>query len=321
MGEFSNKLKVFGKEKTPLEFSIKQQIDFNNNNYRVSAFDKNEKLKLDEYILNDKKVYRTAKPLIYYKQSKFNSNGLNADVKFTIQIDSMEFSDSLFVDLSDSSDMQIMIKKHISSSSFNDENFVVYQTYENNGEFSGKTKPVYFPVDRQVDLFQFFKTNPIEIAENLKNADSLKMLGVFHLKDFNIDCETIERIVPLTKYALETIMFQMEEIDTLVDKSRNRNVIVKYSDSVSSDLKNLLNKAGIDDKFGKSEEILIDPENGKICGIRFHITRNAEKVKISEILFEEQMLVTADNKNFRPDNNFVLLDTTPSKIIKPFNSN
>lgn len=314
---FNNNIQIYGKVKEPIDFNIKQTVDFKKSKIRIIALDKSNSIELDEYIVDGSIIYRTKFPKLFYKNASIHNPDLNSSFTYSICIDSVNKADSIFINLRDSLDGKIVIKKLISPNSTNDEAFIVYQENTNgNSELGKSSKPFYYPVDKQVDLFKYFKTNPLEILNDLSKSDSIVTIGEEYSEEFDLTCKIVENIVPLSKMAFETLIMNIEKTDSIHITAENKMIFKHLSDSIGNDIKSILNNVNIDDHFQKIEQVNIDPESGKICSIKFIVARNGEKINLSKIVFKDQKIINDTYEKFEVTNKFKQINNPISKIIR-----
>jgi len=289
--DFNNQVKIFGKDSSEFNLNVRQTIDFQNGRYKFTAFDKSGKTKLDEYLVTDNNTYRMKTPKLYCKTPFSEMESMNRKTTYTIDIDSGNVIDSLFLKVEDLSKTKIVVKKQLNVDEVNDEAFIVYQDESKNGEeMPNKSGLFYFPVDKSTNLFKLFSVNPLQIVQNLLKSNTVIVKGEEFVSQIKKYCVVIENINPVDEIEVRSIFVDMQNnFPDSIKIKRVNDLVVSINDSLSSQLRSLIDSVALDKKISKIERISIDPTNGQIISVKHSVLRNGIKVNLSEIFFEDQI--------------------------------
>lgn len=306
---FNNEVKINGKKSEVLVLKIHQVIDHINSKYRLTAFDGSNEVKLDDYIIDGDKVYRSNNNKLHYKNTTSSFADFNTEISYTVTVnsdavcDSMQLmvADSLKINVGDSTKGKIIIKK-LSTNAANDEAFIVYQGKVNNNSEISNLKPFYFPVDKKINVVKYFKANPVDIMLSLSEKDSINMFDQDYEGGNGIKCVIVQRTEKITRKKIKDLAKELDSIN-----QNNTIVQIEFLDTVKKQLELVLDGLDLDEKLESIEKIRINPENGEIYGVVYEIKRNGKKLKLSEISFNDQRLVKNRSNDFNISEEFSLL--------------
>ncbi|OGU35427.1 MAG: hypothetical protein A2068_07995 [Ignavibacteria bacterium GWB2_35_6b] len=298
LNTFNGGLKIFGTKQDDINFKIKRVIDFENNRYRLKLISNTDEEILDDYIIENGNVYRTASPKIETINTFFQTD--YSKLKFNF--------DNNFIQ-HDSSVKGIKIYKFQTKldEAAEEPSYIVYRNNSLTGsDINNKLSEQKFEVPKEMNLQEYLKINPVDIVGKIRTKENnfvkqyfdhvlneeifvLESISDFSMHDNMIFISSEEINDSDTMYFNKTVTKEYN-LDLHGDKDSNGHTIT-FADSL---LKSHLKKRNIK----KIETIKIEASSGRIVQMNISIRKDGRERLLSEITFEGENNISPSPKIF-----------------------
>ena len=289
---FNNDLALFGTDNSEIKFKVEQVVDPVTKNTYIKIFDDKGMEELDELIIKGDNIYRNENPKI--KTVGTVSALTNKRLKIIVIDDSITAGSNLTF-LSKENDHT----PFLSGASSN--GYIVYnKPVKINDEIPHyKSEPFYQEVPKEVDIDKYFRTSPIDIANEIDTAKNIEVIG----NEFDSYSSEEYQLIQISREINHKIVAAYEIILSQIDSLKNYDIKVESLDSVT--------KVKLNEKtswsfvegdsltaYKELKTISLSATNGEIKKVRFAILKNDKKITLSEIRFNQQSQVSADTSLF-----------------------
>lgn len=298
LNTFNGGLKIYGTKQDEINFNVQRVIDFENSRYRLTLISNTDKETLDDYIIENGDVYRTASPKIEivntFFQTDYSKMSIPFDNHFTQQ---------------DSSVKGIRVFKFQAKldDAESDPSFIVYRNSNLSGsDINNKLTEQKFEVPKEINLQEYLRINPVDIVGKIRTKENnfvkqyfddhlnqeifvLESISDFSMHDKMIFISSEEINDSDTMYFNKTVTKEYK-LDLFGENDSNRHTIT-FVDSL---LKSHLKKRNIK----KIETIKIEASSGRIVQLNISIRKDGKERPLSEITFEGENNITFSPKIF-----------------------
>lgn len=298
LNTFNGGLKIFGAKHDEINFNVRRIIDFENSRYRLKLISKTDEEILDDYIIENGNVYRTASPKIESVNTYFRTDYSKMKISF----------DNNFAQ-HDSSVKGIKIFKFQAKidEAGSEPSYIVYRNNSlSGGDINNKLTEQKFEVPKEVNLHEYLKLNPVDIVGKIRTKENnfvkqyfdddlnqeifiLESVSDFSLHDNMIFISSEEITDSDTMYFNKTITKEFK-LD-MHDKNDSNVISSTFADSL---MKSHLMKRNIK----KIETIKIEASTGKIVQVNISIRKDGKERMLSQITFEHDNNIQPSSKFF-----------------------
>ncbi|MGD8781326.1 MAG: hypothetical protein PVH88_20475 [Ignavibacteria bacterium] len=254
-------LKIYGVNNEEIELDVTRKINFFKDQQRLTLLIKSTCEVLDDYIITGKNLYRTKEPKIDFQ---FNVPG--DDISSIVTSFNCAYS-------TDSASSTGVIVERIE----NCDSYIIYKSKSNNPEL-GSNKEYKLKVDEEVDIVQYLRDNPVNIAGTL-TPGNIKKINVNH--DNDLVTIEVEKDIKPKEYKI-----YIKDLATGTENQEDSSMSFFFE--INHANVDSLVSAEIEQKnVTKIQTVTVVSETGEIVHVKYEISRKGEVKKLSEQSFNE----------------------------------
>ena len=289
---FNNDMSIYGSNQSEVRLNVEQVYDPYTKQLYIKVNDEKRIEELDEIIITDAGIYRMENPKI--KTVGTVSTSSNRKMHVFVLDDSAQTPAKLELLKKDES-----IDKFFQHSP--EFGYLVYEKpVKTNGEIPKySSKPFYQEVPKEVDIDKYFRTNPVELADEINSSNTAEYIG----DDFDEFSSQNVNLVQLTRDIDGSIVKAYEIVLSKIDSLQNYEITLNHADSITKlKVGGDINWSSIDrdslTSYKELKTISFASETGEITKVKFAIIKGDVKINLSEIRFTKQSTCPADTSIF-----------------------